>query len=439
MQYSRSLFIRTDVLRLLHSALLLEFGSETAARFWKCAETEIADIFPDLSGFLQHIWIPGTNIPTEVLINLFNRVEPFVNNLGLSVSEFARTVYLGSWTSLLPAVTLVKVWAPFIDRIVRKIDYRRSMLRAIVWTVRLSSKDACINIISQHTSADFHEDIMMFSFDKSFTVPLPLFDYETWLGTRFKTQSVPFSFPEYEELITICNPLTPKQILSSQLRIDKNAYLLNNKVIGKQMYFKTFIAGSGINLRKFDIDQTKIVMIASENVYCPIRKRNVIQKGCAYGTPVYLFKIRYAHMHGSHVRRITSFVAKRAANEHLIWEKLQPLHNECLNLICSVYKFTFIRSEETLNFNGSYLIKNVPALILCKLLIAYTKLTPDVERRTIIADPEIVKDRSNPNLEPRFILIAKALSLKCPGVRLVRVRKGVVRLESDSKIEFNEI
>jgi hypothetical protein len=440
-----NMLIRPGILKLIHQFLLINYQIEDVWQFWNNHLPGSGNSQRNTRrAFFNTILLSNKGLPIDYVMNVLTAVESFLVNREESSSDFARKLF---WNMANAGhgnfAKTVYFWRSTLRKNgVGNVDLRHKIFQSSNRTCRFICRNFHFEIVKESNDRGIFNAVFLFALKTHRGLFSPSFDCAQWVGARVKTLPLMFGLPEYDQVQIISDVRELHEIVPEGTPVTvENSYSSILGVKGEKKSFREFVNRMGLSKLhdSFKAIQTEVMEVL-EDYYCPTRKRIVLHKGCVYGAPVYLFKITYAESKPQNPWDALAHIIKTSAKEKELEIRINVLHEKFLMQGGPLCTFLYDKQSNCLFLNGRLLSRNIPAKILSKIIRQYLlDGTTEFERRWLLSDPDIVRDRTNPNLERRIRLVLAAFEHKCRHCCCFsRPTKGMIRFMPKGNITFNE-
>jgi hypothetical protein len=230
--------------------------------------------------------------------------------------------------------------------------------------------------------------------------------------------------PEFEDIAYVGDCRRPEDILwTGEFGRDAEGLRMDGRIIARWERLSAFARRLSLDLGGLDIPD-RDVLVAEEDIACPRRKRTVVYRGCAYGAPGYISRIRHKKVSRAERKFIRHIVADAAREENLFHPELERRHYAILERARRRLEFAWWEGDESMTFNGEHLTKGIPARILRNILQGVIGGRTEFEYREFKRDDDISMGQKNSNFEVRLYRLMGTLGEKCPGFRIEKLGRG---------------
>jgi hypothetical protein len=429
--------VRYDLLHILYAAMLLNFSPEQIRRFWNKNPLPGYDHSNELSMFTD-LWQGHGWYPSDYVFQVLDSLESFLVENDKTILNFIHNSFHRINRGLLIPPRDWLIWSkPFLEALFIEPDVRYLILTILNHYTSMIKPGIQYKVVKHTTENEINRTVMLATSSQVY-FNLPIFDCEIWSAYLIKGVPASLNCPIYENHFMLADRRNISDILKN-VTYDDSCVFFDNKKLATKILFNSFCDQCGIAIDGVMFPDIS-VWIALEDIYCPDRNRTVIHKGCAYGTPVYLFGYNYkSHsiVPGEFLGPLIDDIA--LFNDHL-WAEIKDLHTNLISQLTSKASFVYDKKHDTIQLNGIYIIKNVPAKILRKILIIYTQTgRTEFQHAEFVKDEFIIENPFNPNFVVRLQRLMQTLIQCNKEIIIKKIDKGRFVLSTSCKIEFQEI
>jgi hypothetical protein len=431
--------VRYDLLHVLYAGMLLNFSSAEIRSFWN------KNLLPGYSStdeFLMftELWQGRKWYPQIYVFSVLNNFEPFLLASGQNIFDFINNPFQKINKGLLISPRDWLAWSKSVlPLFFSKEDIRFLALKLLDHYNSKIARGLRYSIVHHTIENNCFKTTMMLSMADLLeqNSPLPKFDCELWSAFFLSKLPTAVNLPAYDNYFMLSDYRDVLEIVP-EIEVSGDHLCLNSTRIAQRIPFRTFCLQNKIeiNTTRFTDHQ---VWIMDTDYSCPIRKRIVLHKGCAYNAPVYLFGYIYAPVSHSPLNFLDTLIDDITQYKDNLWTEIKGIHKRFMENLNPKVTIVYDRKHETIHFNGDYLIKNVPAKIFRKMLCIYIETgRSQFQHSEFVKDESIIENPHNPNFVVRLQRLSKALKLLDKGISIDKTDKGIFSLSTICKIDYSE-
>jgi hypothetical protein len=274
-------------MKFSHAALLLHFSPAKNLEFWEQNQLTINGKQLSALETVEYVWNPKHTVPLTYFTAIPSKMNAFCLANGIDLYDVFYTAIKFVNGSVTPPTFMVWALGGIFQTSNHSKDIRLEILKklkelndasmpgTLQCLAKLEIEQTCIKATMVGSWTRDGKDHLLPHMDSEITAALP--------GKLFPIR---IGYPEHESYIMIGDTETIKEKTFSghTVATQDTQVLLDGQVIGTCMQFPTYISRLGLDLTTIPIPDITVT-IATSDWQCPIRKRTVIHKGCAYGAP----------------------------------------------------------------------------------------------------------------------------------------------------------
>jgi hypothetical protein len=428
-----------DTVRVTYAAMLLKIPPPRVKSFW---EKHLLDDQPEktsLSNTLLRLWKEGEKVPLDYSFSIYRDLEEFLLTENINPTEFVEFIFNNMNTGAsVSAKVVLGVLEPFIATLFHHHDLRHFYLKKID-LINNRLRPGTIQTMLSHTSdGDWNHAVICFIPDPTFSDTTPAIDASLYMNRLLKMVPTRLNLAPFEEVETISDCRSIKEILpNSSIEVRNDSFFIDGERFGSLIHFSSLCRQLSLDMNRFQIPDT-LVMFCDKNRFCPVRKRNVLLKGCAYKAPFYLTGIRYKSQ-VSTSNPLATLIKELIGQKSPLWKQAAQKHKAFVELLRSKLHFSYDLNADILELNGKLLCRNAPAKILRKIVKTMVEEgRQEFEHREFVMDNEITPNPSAPNFSIRLQRVSKTISEKAPQFRIKKITRGAFRIECNGQLRYDE-
>lgn len=432
----------TAAVKFVLGSMLLDLPIHLVRNFWDEHPLRRGRDTLEGSQLLHHIWKENDHVPLGWYLHLLNELEPYLLRHGISALELVeRNLAMLNAGSPLPPRVSLKLLRQAIPLLLGAADPRHASFGALpVSNETIAPGTRLWSVASSEVREGWHARWVVLAHGSGYLRTLPAIDPQLWVVPMLRLFPVRLGLPSLEEAEVFGDMRRLEELMPpEELERTGNRWLSRGREIARQENLQALCEARGFDALAEGLPDLP-VQVATQDWVCPIRKRPIVRAGCFYGTSAYLMRVAYRQLElRAFPNLMGSLIDEALSDGGVAWKRANELFDQLVEDFGSTLRFVYHRQDESITFNGNHLLRNTPAKILQKVLMAYAVTgREEFEHKEFRRDPDIGLDPNVPNLESRLRLLMERLDNRCPALRIEKAGRGRFRLMVRGKVDFRE-
>ncbi len=430
---------RHDFWRAAYATMLAELPESEIVEFFASVPMRLEGRTLEGIDLVEHLWKEKASITLDWNYLAVNALEPFLVRKGHDALAFMqKLLHRNNRGTYMPGRIVLSWFYPVMDKVFDTYDPREMVFQLIAVYTETYLPGHFHRRIKKEIDGEWMRSYMCYVADTTFGRIRDL-NFDHIAGPQIQYFPRMLNLPEFEGISYLADCRRIEDVVWEGRVSRKDGLLsLDGKPLARRGGFRRFTETHAFDFRKLDPPDLE-VYVAEEDYYCPVRKRVVVYRGCAYGAPGYISVVKHRKIPNQERKLLDAMIKDAALEEDPFGPGLAGRHDALCARLRRTLEFMYFSGDESISVNGVHLTKGVPAKILRNIIAARVRQgRKEFAYRDFKRDFEISAGQKNANFEVRFYRLMKKVEEAAPSITIVKSGRGRFTLESKSVLVLKE-
>jgi hypothetical protein len=438
---AKEIVVRNDFLKLLYATMLHELPADDVKKFWTDLPLTVNGRTLQLEDQLRHIWNDRETTSFAYVASALNSLEPFLVSKQKSAPEFVDTFLTGlNKGTIINVSSVLKYFSPFLKFLFNTDDLRQFALKNIMpFVLEKVMPSIHCSVVKNEKRGDLYSMVIALAMDKTFRLKTQPYDAGLFIARPIQVSPMRLGLPPFEEVRIISDTRPLDSVFGgSEWAMKGDRLTVRGHDYGFKTTFRDFCLRHDLAFNGLKVPDARVVEMTSDHI-CPVRKRPVLYKGCVYGAPLYLIRLRFQPKMKSSDNFLMPIIHESLSGKDGAWARAEGLHSRLMADLGRKVVLTFRKSDQTMFANGRRLARSAPALILRSIVKRYCETgIADFSNSDFTGEAGKGETLLADNFSLRLQRLSQILEVKLPEIGIVKTARGRFELVSKSRLKFRE-